>query len=97
MYLPIIGHSYAGGSEATNISNLVTAMQNEINAGRSVMFMFHKVASAPAIAEEITAANLETLVSAANDLVQSGAARRGKLTDLADELDSYDSPVHIGF
>lgn len=97
MYLPIIGHSYAGGSEATNISNLVTAMQNEINAGRSVLFMFHQVAPSPAIAEEITAANLETLVSAANDLVQSGAARRGKLTDLADELDSYDSPVHIGF
>lgn len=96
MYLPIIGHSYAGGSEATNITTLVTRMQNEINAGRSVIFMFHQVAASPAIAEEISAANLETLISAANDLVQSGAARRGKLTDLADELDTYLAPVHIG-
>lgn len=96
MYLPIVGHSYAGGSEAANITTLVTRMQNEINAGRSVIFMFHQVAGSPSIAEEISAANLETLVSAANDLVQAGSARRGKLTDLADELDTYLAPVHIG-
>lgn len=30
-------------------------------------------------------------------LVLSGAAKRGKLTDLADELDTYNAPVHIGF
>ena len=96
MYLPIIGHSYAGGSEATNIVNLVTALQNEINAGRSVVFMFHTVRSSPGVAEDISPANLETLVSAANDLVVSGAARRGKLTDLADELSTYQSPVDVG-
>ena len=96
MYLPIIGHSYAGGSEATNITNLVTALQNEVNAGRSVVFMFHTVRASPTVAEDISPANLETLVSAANDLVVSGAARRGSLTDLADELGTYTSPVHVG-
>ena len=96
MYLPIIGHSYAGGSEATNITTIVSRMQDEINAGRSVVLMFHQVASSPAISEEITSANLETIVAAANTLVQSGSARRGKLTDLADELLTYQSPVHIG-
>lgn len=96
MYLPIIGHSYAGGSEATNITNLVTALQNEVNAGRSVIFMFHEVRTSPSTSEQITATNLETLVSAANDLVVSGAARRGKLTDLADELNTYQSPVDVG-
>ena len=96
MFLPIIGHSYAGGSEATNISNLVTAMQNEVNAGRSVVLMFHTVRSSPTVAEDISPTNLETLVSAANDLVVSGAARRGKLTDIADELTTYKSPVDVG-
>ena len=96
MYLPIIGHNYAGGSESTNISSLVTALQNEINAGRSVVFMFHEVRASPSAAGHISPANLETLISAANDLVVSGAARRGKLTDLADELSTYVSPIHIG-
>lgn len=96
LYLPIIGHSYAGGGEATNISNLVTALQNEINAGRSVVFMFHEVKASPSAAEHISPANLETLIAAASDLVASGAARRGKLTDLADELATYTTPIHIG-
>lgn len=93
MYIPIIGHSYAGGSEATNISAIITSMQNEINAGRSVVLMQHMVSASPTLPEQITPANLELLVSAANDLVQSGAARRGKLTDLADELDTYAVPI----
>lgn len=96
MYITILGHSYAGAGEATNISNLVTAMQNEINAGRSVVFMFHQTSASPTIAEQISPANLEILLSAANDLVLSGAAKRGKLTDLANELDTYSAPVNIG-
>jgi len=95
-YLPIIGHSWAGAGEAANIAAIVARMQDEINAGRSVILMFHQLAATPAIPEEITPANLETLVAAANDLVRSGAARRGKLTDLADELETYASPVHLG-
>jgi hypothetical protein len=95
-YLPIIGHTYAGGGEATNISNLVTAMQNEVNAGRSVVLMFHTVRASPTVAEDISSANLETLVSAANNLVVSGAARRGRLTDVSEELGTYTSPVHVG-
>lgn len=95
-YLPIIGHSYAGGSEATNISAIVTQMQTEIAAGRSVILMFHEVRSSPSIAEQITPANLETLVAAAATLVRAGSARAGKLTDFAQELKTYTSPVHVG-
>lgn len=95
LYLPIIGHSYAGGSEATNIANLVARMQAEIAAGRSCIFMFHEVRAAPATAEQITPANLETIVAAAAALVQAGSARPGKLHDLVDELMSYDEPVHF--
>lgn len=93
MYVPIIGHSYNSGGEAANISALIATMQNEIGAGRSVIFMQHMVSGAPTLPEQITPANLELIVSAANDLVQSGAARRGKLTDLADELDTYAVPI----
>lgn len=94
-YLPIIGHSYAGGSEATNITNLVARMQAEIAAGRSCIFMFHEVRAAPSTAEQITAANLETIVAAAAALVQSGSARHGNVHELVDEIQTYDSPVHL--
>lgn len=95
-YIPIIGHSYAGGSEATNISAIVTQMQTEIAAGRSVVLMFHEVRASPSANEHITAANLETIVAAAAVLVRSGAAKSGKLTDFAQELKTYTSPVHVG-
>jgi len=95
-YIPIIGHSYAGGSEATNISAIVTQMQAEIAAGRSVVLMFHEVRASPSANEHITAANLETIVAAAAVLVRSGAAKAGKLTDFAQELKTYTSPVHVG-
>lgn len=96
MYLPIIGHSYAGGSEAANIAAIVTQMQTEIAAGRSVILMFHEVRGAPSTAEQITAANLETILAAAATLIRAGSARAGRLTDLADELSTYTSPVHLG-
>lgn len=96
MYLPIIGHSYAGGGEAANITAIVTQMQTEIAAGRSVILMFHEVRSGPTLAEQITAANLETILAAAATLIRAGTARAGRLTDLASELASYTSPVHVG-
>lgn len=92
MYIPIIGHSYNSGGEAANIAAVIALMQNEVNAGRSVILMQHMVSASPTLPEQITPANLELLVSAANDLVQSGAARRGKLTDLADEVNTYVAP-----
>ena len=92
-FLPILGHAYAGGSEAANISALVAAMQDEIAAGRSVVFMFHEVRASPTANEHITAANLETIIAAADVLVRSGAARRGRLTDLAGEVLTYASPL----
>lgn len=96
MYLPIIGHSYAGGSESTNISNIVARMQAEIAAGRSVILMFHEVRAVPSTAEQITPANLETIVAAAATLVKSGSARMGDIAELVDELSTYSSPVHVG-
>lgn len=95
MYLPIIGHNWANANEATNITNLVSQMEAEIGAGRSVVLLFHEVKT-PTAVEHITAANLETILAAAATLVRAGSARAGKLTDLVDELLSYTSPVHVG-
>ena len=50
----------------------------------------------PDAAEEITAANLESILAAAATLVRAGSARAGKLTDFAQELLTYTSPVHVG-
>jgi hypothetical protein len=94
-YLPIIGHNWADANEATNITNLVSQMQAEIGAGRSVVLMFHEVKT-PTAAQHITAANLETILAAADTLVRAGSAKKGKLTDFAGELLTYTAPVHIG-
>ena len=95
MYLPIIGHNWADANEATNITNLVSQMQTEVTAGRSVVLMFHEVKT-PTAAQHITAANLETILAAAATLVRAGTARAGKMTDLVDELRTYTAPVHVG-
>lgn len=95
LYLPIVGHNYNSGGEAANISALVTTIQTEIAAGRSIMLMFHEVRAAPTLPEQITPANLETIVAACAALVQSGAARAGTFYDLADEINAYQSPVHM--
>lgn len=96
LYLPTIGHSYSTTDEAANIAELIARMQSEINAGRSVVFCFHVVTNTPAAATDISPANLEAIVAAANDLVTTGKAKRGRLPDFADELDTYSGPVHIG-
>jgi hypothetical protein len=96
LYLPIIGHNWANANEATNITNLVSQMQTEIAAGRSVILMFHEVRAVPALPEQITPANLETILAAAATLVRAGSARAGRMTDLVYELLSYRSPVHVG-
>lgn len=95
-YLPIIGHSWANANEATNITNLVSQMQTEIAAGRNVILMFHEVRAVPALPEQITAANLETIVAAAAVLVQAGSAKAGRFTDFSQELKSYISPIDVG-
>jgi len=87
LYLPHIGHSYAGGSEAANITAIVTAMQNEVRAGRSVILMFHTVRASPTIAEDISPTNLETLCSAAADEISAGYAQTGSFYELHNELD----------
>lgn len=96
LYLPIIGHNNAGSNEAANIAAIVAQMQAEIGAGRSVILMFHEVRTSPTQQSQITAANLTTILAAANELVRGGSARVGRLTDLVYELASYRSPVHVG-
>lgn len=95
-YLPIIGHSWSSGDEAGNVAGVISAMQDEIGAGRPVVLMFHEVRASPSANEHITAANLETILAAAATLVRAGSARPGRLTDLIYELNSYLSPVHVG-
>lgn len=95
-YIPIIGHNYAGTNEASNISAIIAQMQAEINAGRSVVLMLHEVRAAPTTQQQITPANLELVVAAAAALVQSGAAKAGKLTDFTQELVTYTSPIDVG-
>lgn len=95
-YLPIIGHSWDAGDEAANVAAIILQMQTEIAAGRSVILMFHKVDAAPDDATEIESANLELILAAADVLVRAGSAKKGKLTDFADELLTYTSPVHVG-
>lgn len=95
-YLPIIGHNWSVSDEAANIAAVITQMQAEIAAGRSVILMFHQVEAVPDATTEITAANLELILAAADTLVRAGSARKGKLTDFADELLTYTAPLHIG-
>jgi len=95
-YLPIIGHSWNAVDEAANVAAIITQMQTEIAAGRSVILMFHQVEAVPDAAEEITSANLESILSAAATLVRAGSARAGKLIDFAGEVLTYTSPVHVG-
>lgn len=95
-YLPVIGHNWANANETTNITNLVSQMQTEVTAGRSVVLMFHEVRAVPSISSQITAANLETILAAAATLVRAGTARAGRLTDLVYETRTYTSPVHLG-
>lgn len=95
-YIPIIGHSWSASDEAANVAAVILQMETEIAAGRSVVLMFHQVEAAPDAAEEITSANLESILVAAATLIRAGSARAGKLTDFAAELAAYTSPVHVG-
>ena len=97
MYLPIIGHNYAGSApaEVTNISNLITAVDTAITAGMSVIFMLHIVRDTPTIAMEIAATDLQTLSRTFLGYCQAGRARQGSIFQLFQELQSYDSPVHM--
>lgn len=96
LYLPIIGHNWSAVDEAANVAAVITAIQTAVAAGRSVVLMFHEVRDTPTLAEQITPANLTSIVRACTALVRSGAARQGTMYSLLNELTSYTSPVHIG-
>lgn len=87
MRLPIIGHTYAGGSEATNISNIISRMQEAVTAGRDTIIMLHKVVSGvPATGIEIQDTNLALILAAAAELTATGAATPGTLVTLRRKL-----------
>ena len=96
LYLTTVGHKWSVTDEAANITGLIAKMQAEIAAGRSVIFTFHEVRDAPSNEQQISPANLEALCAAAYQLIAAGSARAGRLTDFADELDTYSMPVHVG-
>jgi hypothetical protein len=96
LYLPIIGHNYAGGGEAANEAALIARQANEVAAGRGAMWMFHILTETPTLAQHITAAGFERLMIASAELVASGAARWATMPDLLDEYETYTAPVHIG-
>ncbi len=81
--LPIIGHTYASGTEATNISNIISRMQEAVAAGRDSIIMLHKVVTGtPATGIEIQDTNLVLLLAAAAELVATGAATPGTFLTL---------------
>lgn len=87
MRLPIIGHTYAGGSEATNISTIIARMQEAVAAGRDSIIMLHKVVTGtPATGIEIQDTNLVLILAAAAELVATGAATPGTLVTLRRKL-----------
>lgn len=86
MALPIIGHSYAGGGEAANITALTTAIGAAGTARSDIILMLHqcvKNADTPD-AIGITVANLITLADAIVTEVNAGRLQAGVLGDLAE-------------
>lgn len=87
-YMPIIGHTWvSSGTEAANISRIITKIQEAATQGRSVVVMLHKfVAGASAAAIEIQTSNLELVCQAVADLEASGAMKNALLTELLQEI-----------
>jgi Uncharacterized conserved protein (DUF2190) len=86
MLLPIIGHSYGGGGEAANITNITTAINNAAASRSDLILMLHKVvknADTPD-AIGITVGNLNTIADAIATAVAAGTLKAGVLGDLAE-------------
>jgi len=84
--LPIIGHTYAGGSESTNITTLTTAIGVAGTARSDIILMLHrgfKNADTPDTIG-ITVANAITLADAIVTEVSAGRLQAGVLGDLAE-------------
>lgn len=88
MYTPIIGHWWSSTDETTNINNLITKIQTEIAAKRSVILMFHIVRTTPAAQEDISPANLTKVCAAIAKLVNDGACINATPTEMLQAVNS---------
>lgn len=81
--LPIIGHTFAGGGEAANVSAVIARMQEAVYTGKDAVIMLHKVVGVPpTVGLEIRDTNLVLMLAAAAELVATGSAVPGTLVTL---------------
>lgn len=85
MAVPIIGHTYAGGSESTNITDITTAISTAATDRSDIVLMLHKVVKTGDTPDTtgITVANLITIANAIQTAVDAGTMVAGVLSDLA--------------
>ena len=86
MSLPVLGHGYAGGSEATNITTIATAIGAAGTARTDCILMLHKFVKTGATPDAIGIAqnNLITLADAIAAEITAGRMVAGVLGDLAE-------------
>jgi hypothetical protein len=85
--LKIVGHQYAGGTEAANITAIIQRIRDAGQQGRHVVLMLHKVVTGtPATALEIQTTNLTAICEAIADEVNAGRLQAGTLTSLYGSL-----------
>lgn len=86
MLCNIVGHNYAGGTEAANISNIVDRIQKNAAAGKNSILMFHKFGSGtPGDSITIQNSNFETICAAINALENAGTAQNAMLSEVVFE------------
>ena len=83
MLCNIVGHNYAGGSEAANISNIIDRAQKAAAAGKNSVLMFHKFSSGtPGDSTTIQNSNFDSICAAINALENAGTAQNVLMSEL---------------
>ena len=83
MLCNILGHNYAGGTEAANISNIINRVQTAADAGKNSVLMFHKFSSGvPGDSTTIQNSNFDSICAAINELENAGTAQNALLSEL---------------
>lgn len=86
MLCNIVGHNYAGGTEAANISNIIDRIQKAAAAGKNAILMFHKFGSGvPVDSITIQNSNFELICAAINALENAGTAQNALLSEVVFE------------
>lgn len=78
--LPVIGHLWAGAGEAANISGIVSTISSVAARRQDAMLVFHEVRATPAINNEVSPANLETVCAAIATQISYGALENKTIT-----------------